>query len=148
MEAVGFISRQWVRFDMMDPLHHLNNAVYLVLFERARFDLWRAHGFGPDSPGFDWPYLVARNEIDYRAAIETEQEVRVTVAVAALGHTSITFAHEIYREDGILAASGNTVLVRVDPHERRPIPWSEEFRALVAPYRRKEPQVTQISERT
>ncbi len=131
-----FVSRQWVRFDMMDPLHHLHNVNYLLLFERARFDLWRAHGFGPDAPGFDWPYVVAHNEISYLLAIETEQEVEIDVEVSALGRSSITFHHMLYREDGALSAEGSCVLVRVDPIERRPIPWSEGFRSLVAPYQK------------
>ncbi len=132
--SAPFVSRQRIRFDMMDPLHHVNNVVYILLFERDRFDLWRVHGFGPDAPGFDWPYVVARNEIDYRAAIETEQYVTVTAAVTTIGRSSVTFAHAIYRQDGVLAAEGQTVLVRVDAQTRLPIPWSDTFRALIAPY--------------
>lgn len=130
-----FVSRQFIRFDMMDPLHHVHNAVYLILFERARFDLWRAHGFGPDAPGFDWPYVVARNEVDYLAAIETEQEVAVAAGVEAIGRTSVTFRHTVTRADGAVAARGRTVLVRVDPVHRKPVQWSDAFRALVSQYR-------------
>ena len=134
--GVGFVSRQRVHFDMLDLLGMLHNAAYLLLFERARTDFWRAHGLSKSVEGFDWPYYVARNEINYRAPITTEQEVEVTVWVGALGSSSVTFAHEISTQEGVLAAEGKTVLVRVDAETKRPLPWSEEFRALVMPYRK------------
>src|ERR1051326_6462229 len=131
-----FESRQRVHFDMLDLLGMLHNAAYLLLFERARTEFWRAHGLLKSAEGLDWPYFVARNEIDYRAPITTEQDVTVTVWVSAVGRSSVTFAHEIIAENGVLAAEGRTVLVRVDAETKRPTPWSEEFRALIAPYRK------------
>src|SRR5690349_20616340 len=95
-----FVSRQRVHFDMLDLLGMLHNAAYLLLFERARTDFWRAHRLSKDLEGFDWPYYEARNEIDYRAPITTEQDVTVTVWVGGLGRSSVTFAHEITTEDG------------------------------------------------
>src|SRR5690348_3371898 len=111
---VPFISRQRVHFDMLDLLGMLHNAAYLLLFERARTDFWRAHGLSKSVEGFDWPYFVARNEIDYRAPITTEQDVTVTVWVSALGRSSVTFAHEISTYEDLLVAEGKSVLVRVD----------------------------------
>lgn len=129
-----FESRQKVYFDMLDLLGVLHNAAYIVLFERARTEFWRNLYAGRLAEGFDWPYLVVRNEINYRAPIATEQEVRVTVSIAALGRSSITFAQEIYAADGTLAADGQTVIARIDAETRRATPWSDAFRALVAPY--------------
>jgi acyl-CoA thioester hydrolase len=135
-EPMVLHSKQYVYFDMMDPLHHLHNAEYLVLFERARFELWRALGEGayPENPDLDWPYVVARNEINYRAPVEHIQPVDIFVTVSHLGNSSLTLSFKMYREDGELAAEGLTVIVRVDPQTRRPRPWSEKFRSLIAPY--------------
>lgn len=129
-----FISRQKIYFDMLDMLGVLHNARYLLLFERARFDFWQAHGLEIGSPGLDWPYYVVRNEIDYRAPITRIQEVTVTLSVAELGRSSVTLAHEVFQEDGTLAAEGHTTLVRVDPETQRSVPWSDDFRALLAAY--------------
>lgn len=131
--VVPFVSRQRVYFDMLDLLGMLHNAAFLVLFERARTDFWRAVGYVPGAAGYDWPYLVKRNEITYHVSITTDEEVDVTVSVAHLGRTSLIFAHTILLPDGTLAAEGQTVLVRVDPN-RRPLPWSDAFRSLLAPY--------------
>jgi acyl-CoA thioester hydrolase len=119
---------------MLDMLGVLHNARYLLLFERARFELWQASGLEIGSPGLDWPYYVVRNEINYRAPITRIQEVTVTLRVAELGRSSVTLAHEVLQDDGTLAADGQTTLVRVDPQTGRSTPWSDSFRALLAAY--------------
>ncbi|HLK55303.1 MAG TPA: thioesterase family protein [Chthonomonadaceae bacterium] len=129
-----FISRQRVYWDNLDLLGVLHNAHYILLFERARFDFWRHNGVGPNAPGFDWPYVVAKNEVNYRQAITSEQDVAVMVAVQRMGASSVTFAHAVYMEDGTLSADGYTVLVRLDAETNRPIPWSKAFREMVKPY--------------
>ena len=129
-----FISPQRVYWDMLDLLGVLHNAAYIVMFERARFDFWSAHGQGPNDPEFDWPYVVARNSIDYRTAIRSEQTATVTVSVVRMGGSSVTFRHAVFAEAGTLSAEGETVLVRLDPVTQRQIPWSDRFRAMVAPY--------------
>src|SRR5690242_14693410 len=132
--SAPYISKQKVHFDMLDLLGIMHNALYLVLFERARTEFWNAIGYGWKEAEADWPYYVARNEINYRAPINTEMEVAVTVTVRALGNSSLTFAHTILLPDGTLAAEGKTVLVRVDNDAHRPMPWSDAFRARLAPY--------------
>jgi acyl-CoA thioester hydrolase len=135
-EKLGpFVSKQRVHFDMIDQMGIVHNAAYLLLFERARTDYWQSLGVGYGAPGLDWPYLVARNEINYRAALTTDQITEVTVAVSRLGSTSVTFAHEIYDAQGKLCADGGTVIVRVHPDTWRPFPWSKEFHRLVAAIR-------------
>jgi acyl-CoA thioester hydrolase len=119
---------------MLDLLGVLHNAAYLLLFERARTDFWQAHGAGYSAETLDWPYLVVRNEINYRAPIRSDQTVDVTVSVAKLGNSSITFAHEVFAKDGELAAEGQTVIVRIDAQTSRPTAWSDRFRGLVGPY--------------
>jgi acyl-CoA thioester hydrolase len=135
----AFVSMQRVYWDQIDQLGVLHNAVYLLLFERARTDFWRSLGIdGYGAPGMDWPYLVVRNEVNYRAPIVTEQDVRVDVWVARLGYSSLTFGHELRGADGTVAADGQNTIVRVDVGTHRPTPWSDGFRGLVASYIRPE----------
>ena len=129
-----YISRQTVHFDMLDALHMLHNAQYLVLFERARLEFWKAHLLDADGKHHDWPYHVARNEVNYRAAVYAPQPVTVSVAVERVGNSSLAFVQELRAEDGSLAADARAVLVRVGHDTRRPIPWSDAFRARVAPF--------------
>lgn len=129
-----FESHQIVYWDMLDLLGVLHNARYVVMFERARFDFWSHLGVGPNIPEFDWPYVVARNEVNYRSAIRSEQQVAVTVAVQSIRNTSVTFMHSLFDAAGILCADGTTTLVRVSAEHHRPIAWSQSFRDLMSPY--------------
>jgi acyl-CoA thioester hydrolase len=127
-----FISRQRVYFDMMDPAGTVHNAVFLSLFERARTDYWKSIGVTYSPEGFDYPFLVARNEVNYRKPIRTAQEVTVSVAISKIGRSSVTFVHEIYDAEEALCAEGATVIVRIDPDTGMSRPWSDRFREMVA----------------
>src|SRR5258706_11672405 len=106
-EPAPFLSRQRAYFDMMDPAGTVHNAVFLCFFERARTDFWQSLGMGYSAENlFDYPFLVARNEVNYRIAIRSDQKITVTVAVSNLGRTSVTFAHEVFEESGQLCADG------------------------------------------
>jgi acyl-CoA thioester hydrolase len=129
-----FYSKQRVYWDMLDLLGVLHNARYVVMFERARFDFWAHLGVGPEAPGFDWPYLVVRNEVNYKAAIRSEQEATVSVEISGIKSSSVTFRHTLIDAAGVVSAEGSTTLVRVDAESGRPVPWSDNFRKLVGDY--------------
>ena len=124
-----FKSRQTIYWDMLDLMGIVHNAAYVLLFERARSEFWLSLGYGPyGDPAFDWPYVVARNEVNYRSPIERGEHVEVTVFVESIGRTSMTIGHEVFRQDGILSADGRTVLVRIGPVTKKPIPWTDSLR--------------------
>jgi acyl-CoA thioester hydrolase len=132
---VRFTSRQTVYWDMLDLMSILHNAAFPLLFERARTEFWRSLGYtGYGDPDFDWPYVVARNEVNYRAPIERDEEIEVTVFVEAMGRTSLTIGHEVTRKDGAVAADGRTILVRIDLESRKPIEWTDRLRNNLRPY--------------
>jgi len=119
---------------MLDLMGMLHNAAYPLLFERARTEFWRALGFGTyGDETFDWPYVVARNEVNYRMAIRSAGVVDVTVFVESIGRSSLTIGHEVSCA-GLLAADGRTVLVRIDPTTNQPIPWSDSLRQKLQDY--------------
>ena len=135
MKQPPFISKQMAYWDQLDMLGVLHNGAYINFFERARTEFWRSLGVkGYNDPRFDWPYFVARNEIDYLAPITNEEPIEVSVFIVKIGTTSLTFGHELHRADGVMATRGATVLVRTDPVTQKPIPWSEAFREMVAPF--------------
>ena len=125
-----FTSRQRIHFDLVDLMGVVHNAAYLVLFERARTDWIQSHGLWYGAPDFDWPYYVVRNEVDYLAPILGGDEVSISVAVEKIGQTSASFVHTITTGDGAEAASGRTVVVRIDPESKRPMRWTDRFREM------------------
>ena len=79
---------------------------------------------------------VARNEIDYKRPIVGMGQVRARICIEKLGRTSLTFGFRLLPlDEDNEYARGKRVVVRVDPKSKRPTPWTDEFRAAIAPYR-------------
>lgn len=129
-----------VYFDDLDAFQILHNARYLILFEHAIGSFWRHLGWAGaldfnDNP--DQYHLVRANHLEYERPVAGTGEVRLRVWVDALGRTSLTFGLRVMPLDqDIDHARGQRVIVRIDPKTRRPTPWSDEFRSMIAPYRR------------
>lgn len=101
-----------LRWRDIDMLGHLNQAVYHELLEEARAGLFQQLGAVAEK-GATW--VVARVELDYRSEVRKDHgHVEVTARVARVGTKSITLEHEVLRADGVVAASGLTVLVGWD----------------------------------
>ena len=77
------------------------------------------------------PRLPRRHvEADYRRVLVFDDEIDVTLTVAAVGTTSITYAWQIAR-DGELAVEGRHTVVHVD-EEGRAQPLADDVRAALA----------------
>jgi acyl-CoA thioester hydrolase len=126
-----FVHRLEVRFRDCDPLGHANNAVYLTYLEQARFSYWRqlwgfgTSGLSPDVPGV----ILARAEIDYRAAVRYGDTLEVRVGLADIGRTSFTYEYEIVDVAGRVVASAKTVQVMYDYKASKPVPIPDAIRA-------------------
>ncbi len=129
-----------VYFDDLDAFQILHNARYLLLFEHAIGSFWRHMGWGGAldfNSNPDQYHLVRQNQVEYLRPVEGTGEVRVRVWVERLGTTSLTFGLRVMPlDEDIDHARGQRVIVRVDPQTKQPSPWSDQFRELIAPYRR------------
>lgn len=128
-----------VYFDDLDAFQILHNARYLLLIERTIGDFWRMMGWGGALNARRHPdqyHLVRVNHFEYHRAVYDVDRVRVRVWIDRIGRTSLTFAFTILPIDmDTPYATGHRVLVRVDPENRTPVPWSDAFRTALAPYR-------------
>jgi acyl-CoA thioester hydrolase len=71
----------------------------------------------------------AHVSLDYRSPVRFWDEVEVTVVVAEVGRTSVTYTFDI-RTGTDLAAEGRVVAVYITD-DGEPRAWPEEFRALL-----------------
>src|SRR4051812_33721272 len=129
-----------VYFDDLDAFQILHNARYLLLFERTIGSFWRRLGWGSTldmQKNPDQFHLVRANHIEYHRAVVGVSEVRVRVWVEHLGTTSLKFAFCVMpMDEDVDCATGSRVVVRVDADKRTPTPWTDRFRAEIAPYLR------------
>ncbi|HET7079673.1 MAG TPA: acyl-CoA thioesterase [Chloroflexia bacterium] len=79
-----------VRFNDLDAMGHVNNAVYLTYCEMARVGYLRAVG-GLGAFG-QLDMILARAEVDYRMPIEFTDRLAVQVRATAIGTKSFTLA--------------------------------------------------------
>ena len=115
--------------DDCDAFGHLNQAAFLRIFERARWDVL-GEGAGMDvfvRQGA-WP-AVRKTVIDYLAPAFPGDLLRVHHALVHLGRTSFTMRQTARRSsDDVLIATGEFVFVCVD-REGRPVPVPHEIGA-------------------
>ena len=98
--------------DQCDAYGHLNQAAFLVLFERARWNMFA------DGPGIDvfqragvWP-AVRRASVDYLAQVFPGDTLRFQQTLTHLGRTSFPLRQSARRvQDDVLAATAEFVFV-------------------------------------
>lgn len=113
-----------------DAYGHLNEAAWLLLFERAR---WEALARGPGADFFGrhgvWP-AVRRAVVDYRKPAFPGDVLAIDVHLEDLGRTSITLTqHAVRTGDGALLAEAHLVFVMIDG-EGRSVPVPDAVGAL------------------
>lgn len=127
--ALNFRFPLEIRFRDLDPLAHVNNAVFATYLEIARTRYLMALGLER------YDFILARLEIDYRAPIEWGDAVEAQIGVTSFGRASFGFAYRLVLKDrGVVAAEARSVQVWYDYEERRSQPVPEEFREQVAAF--------------
>lgn len=128
-ETFSFTTEIPVRYRDLDPEGHVNHAVYVSFLELTRVRYMRAV---IDAGIDDLNAVVAHLEIDYKRPIAIGETVTVALGVTDLGRSSVTMAYEV-RADGDVAATAETVMVRVDD-DGNATPMPEAWRATIREY--------------
>jgi 3-oxoadipate enol-lactonase len=121
--------------DECDAFGHLNQASFLSLFERARWEmLLRGPGMDVFTRVGAWPAL-RKTVIDYRAAAFPGDMLRFQQILTHHGRTSFTMRQTARRvRDDTLIASAEFVFVCIN-REGRPVPVPSEFTTYMHPWR-------------
>jgi YbgC/YbaW family acyl-CoA thioester hydrolase len=119
--------------DECDAFGHLNQASFLALFERARWEmLARGPGMDVFTRNNSWP-AVRKATVDYLAAAFPGDVLRFHLALVHHGRTSFTLRQVARRvRDDALIAAAEFVFVCIDS-QGRPTPAPAEFTDFVNP---------------
>ncbi len=102
-----------VRFNDMDGLGHVNNAIYLTFLEHARMRFFTEEA-GSESEK-DFPFILAHAAIDYKTPIKMGAKLMVSMWTSRIGGKSWDFDYEIKDADSpTVYATGKTVQVAYD----------------------------------
>jgi YbgC/YbaW family acyl-CoA thioester hydrolase len=113
-----------------DAYGHLNEGAWLVVFERAR---WEVLARGPGADFFSrhgvWP-AVRRAALEFHKPAFPGDVLSVDLQLEKLGRTSITLKqHAVRTSDGVLLGEVHLVFVMIDG-EGKPVAVPDEVAAL------------------
>ena len=133
MSSGDFVYGERVRFRDLDPMGHVNNAVFLTYLEQARVAFFAEMGAATGLE--DMNMIVARVEIDFKAPVRLGQVVEVSVRTSRFGTKSFDLDYEL-RVEGELVAVAKSVQVAYDYNRREPVAvpaeWREKLSAVPA----------------
>ena len=127
-------NQQFVRWDDIDALGHVNNAKYLTYAQEARFH-WSFYQFYERN---ETPYfidmVVARAEVDFIVPIyEGGLFVDVHIWVESVGTSSFVLNYEISSK-GVLHARIKTVQVAISLQTKKSRPLADTEREFLKEY--------------
>tara|TARA_R100001143_G_C3360441_1_gene135120 strand:+ start:9900 stop:10349 length:450 start_codon:yes stop_codon:yes gene_type:complete len=110
-----------VRFRDLDPLNHVNNAVFNSYFEEARIDLVNNVAEFRNSMSQGKSFVLVHMELDYLKPILYGETILIGSALDELGNSSIKGFQAIYeKESKELKAVCKTTGVWFDLNTQRP----------------------------
>jgi YbgC/YbaW family acyl-CoA thioester hydrolase len=130
--------------DECDAFGHLNQASFLSLFERARWEmLARGPGMDVFTRSGAWP-AVRKTVIDYHAAAFPGDVLRFEQALTHRGRTSFTMRQTARRtRDDALIATAEFVFVCID-RDGRPIPVPADMASFMDPFRAEPGEIRRV----
>ena len=116
-----------LRFNDIDMLGHLNNAMYLQYFDMGKLTFFKQYmdsGFEhePTVP------VVANINVDFHQPTLIDERISVETAMEHIGDTSLTLAQRIVTESGVVKCSARTVMVNIDVKTHAPATVSDKWR--------------------
>ena len=118
-----------VRYRDLDPVGHVNNAVYATYLEHARTNYYSDV---LDLATEELSFVLAHVEIDYERSITAEDDVTVGIRVSRIGDKSMTTEFRV-EASGETSATAETVQVVVDD-EGTPAPVPDDWRETIVEF--------------
>jgi YbgC/YbaW family acyl-CoA thioester hydrolase len=127
-----FFHRLRVRWAEVDMQKIVFNAHYLMYFDTAITDYWRALAMPYEEAmhSLDGDLYVVKATVEFHASARMDDQIDVAMKCARIGNSSLTFHGAIFRGDDHLI-SGELVYVFADPATQTSRPVPERLRAVL-----------------
>jgi acyl-CoA thioester hydrolase len=123
-------TRLEVRLGDLDPFGHVNNAVIATYVEQGRV-LYLRDVLGTGVDPVSMPFILAMLKIDYLSQVMFSDTVEVASRVDWIGRTSVGMSHLLINQEARELARSEAVLVAFDYDVERPMPVSDDWRAIM-----------------
>ena len=129
-----FQSRISIRFNDIDAMGHVNNAVIFTYFEEGRKALFY-DAFRESAPG-GFNFMVAHLECDYILPARLEDRLLLNLWVTAIGTKSFGLAYALMDEADAnrIFAKGSSVQVCYDYRQRQSVPVPQTLKKALLAY--------------
>jgi acyl-CoA thioester hydrolase len=123
-------TRLEVRLGDLDPFGHVNNAVIATYVEQGRV-LYLRDVLGTGVDPVSMPFILAMLKIEYLSQVMFSDTVEVASRVDWIGRTSVGMSHLLINQEARELARSEAVLVAFDYDVERPMPVSDDWRAIM-----------------
>ena len=129
-----YVNKQFVRWDDLDAMTHVNNAKYLTFAQEARF-VWSTAVFTSAMNSSTLiEMVVARAEVDFIEPIyEGGRFVDVEISVEKIGTSSFVVLYTIC-DQGTIFAKVKTVQVAISLETKKSRPLTDKEREFLTKY--------------
>lgn len=88
-----------IRFRDLDPLNHVNNAIFSTYYEEARIDFIRQVPELTNQLQKGFSFVLANLEVSFVRPVEYPADILIGSGIKSLGNSSITSFQAIYTAD-------------------------------------------------
>jgi YbgC/YbaW family acyl-CoA thioester hydrolase len=123
-----FEYRTQIRERHLDTFGHVNNAQYMVLFEESRWEMITSRGYGlKDVHRTQVGTVVLDCKIRFKRELVLREEIRITTRVESMSKKILVLKHELFKQDGTLAAEAFFTMGCFDLQARKLITPTEDW---------------------
>ena len=120
-----------IRFNDIDQMGHVNNAVIMEYFDLGKEAFFAAHGLPPEKG--DFTVIIVHYEVDFTAQIGFHDKVHVETAIEKFGTKSLTVVQRVVNSDSNeVCATCRTVMAGYRRSTRSSAPIPDEVKAWLS----------------
>ncbi|HET91939.1 MAG TPA: acyl-CoA thioesterase [Chloroflexi bacterium] len=128
-----FSTQLQIRWRDLDPMGHVNNAVYFTYLEQSRIHYLHRLDLVTADPS-EIGMILAEATCQFKSPLKLGEQTTIQVRVSELRNSSFIFEYRMEGGDGRLAALARSVQVCYDYTAQRAVPIPERWRAAITAY--------------
>lgn len=98
-----------LRFNDIDVMGHVNNAVIMEFFDLGKSEFFTAAGLPPEEG--DFTVMVVHFEVDFLSQIRAHDHIHVLTGIERFGNKSLTVKQQVVNSDtDVICAECRTVM--------------------------------------
>ncbi len=104
-----FVTNIQIRFNDVDQMGHVNNAVIMEYLDLGKDSFFSSHGLSPIKS--DFTVMVVHYDVDFKAQIHYHDSIHVETSIEKFGTKSLTVLQRIVNtENGVVCVECHTVM--------------------------------------